>query len=79
MAEPEYPYYDGELGIIYSREKCSFRIWAPTASAIKLLLYEREMDQKPAHIQELQKDIKGTWYTEITGDLAGITISIRYI
>lgn len=72
MAEPEYPYYDGELGIIYSREKCSFRIWAPTASAIKLLLYEREMDQKPAHIQELQKDIKGTWYTEITGDLAGI-------
>ena len=72
MAESLYPYYDGQLGIDYSREKSSFRIWAPTACSIKLLLYERETDKRPLLIQELEKDIKGTWFTEITGDLAGV-------
>lgn len=76
--EDEYPYYDGELGIKYSREKSSFRIWAPLARSIKVLLFEEDWQDlegegkpEPYLIKEMQRDIKGTWYTEISGDLAG--------
>ncbi len=31
--------YDGDLGAIYSKDKCKFILWAPTAENVQLALY----------------------------------------
>lgn len=63
--------YDGELGAIYSAEKTTFRLWAPTASSVKLNLYDKgnggtASDQKP-----LERGAKGVWQCVVNGDLDG--------
>ena len=31
--------YDGDLGAIYSKDKCKFILWAPTAENVQLALF----------------------------------------
>ena len=31
--------YDGELGVVYSKEKSKFILWAPTAENVDLVIY----------------------------------------
>lgn len=64
-------YYAEDLGISYSKAKTSFRVWAPTAEYVRVLIYEREYDKEAKYEKNLIKDVKGTWYTEIHGDLNG--------
>lgn len=65
-------YYDGDdLGVSYSKEKTRFRVWAPTAERIRLLLFMDEETPEPELELDFQKDIKGTWLAEVSGDLAG--------
>ena len=65
-----YPVYSGDdLELTYSPEKSKFRIWAPTATDAKVLIYENCSSGKPAIVQKMKKDIGGTWLTEINGDL----------
>ncbi|MEJ6951096.1 type I pullulanase [Natronospora cellulosivora (SeqCode)] len=64
-------YYGDDLGVICTKEQTSFRLWAPTADEIIVFIYTCEEDEKPFLIQNLKKDINGTWNTEITGDLHG--------
>lgn len=70
--EKQQLYFADDLGIIYSREKTTFRVWAPTAEEVSVFLYEREDTDKILHNQALIRDINGTWYTEIKGDLNSI-------
>lgn len=70
--EKQQLYLADDLGVIYSREKTTFRVWAPTAEELTVFLYEREDTDRILHRQDLVRDINGTWYTEIKGDLKGI-------
>jgi pullulanase len=64
-------YYEGDdLGVTYSKFKTKFRVWAPTAEWIKLLIFQDEDIEEPELIQDFIEDTGGTWYTEIEGDYA---------
>lgn len=65
----ELYYYDGnDLGNTYSKEKTSFRVWAPLASEVKLLVYEKADDTTPKEEVNMTKAEKGTWTAELSGD-----------
>ncbi|MDO4761751.1 MAG: type I pullulanase [Corynebacterium sp.] len=55
-----YPVYHGELGALYNPEGTTFRLWAPTATDIKLHL--------PSGVYPLTQGTNGEWETYIEGD-----------
>lgn len=68
--KPEkYPVYNGELGVSYSAQKTTFKVWAPNASEVKLRLYNS--GEGGAAIQEIDLDKKshGLWQTIINHDV----------
>lgn len=66
----DYPVYSGnDLGVSYTPAKTQFRIWAPTASAVKLRLYAAGNGGKALQTISMEKAEKGTWRIEIDRDL----------
>ena len=57
--------YDGPLGPDYSKRQTVFRLWAPTATAVAVRLF-----QTPQVIVPLERGDKGVWTTTIKQDLA---------
>ncbi|MCG8514189.1 MAG: type I pullulanase [Halanaerobiales bacterium] len=66
-----YYYEHDDLGVNYSVEKTVFRVWAPTADRIELLLFKQEESQVADLKYEMEVDIGGTWLAEVAGDQAG--------
>ncbi|MGH4119684.1 type I pullulanase [Clostridium sp.] len=65
-------YYDGDdLGNTYDSSKTSFRVWAPTATEVKLVTYEK-WDDKIGNEAVMMKAGKGTWTIDLVGDQKGI-------
>jgi pullulanase len=61
-------YYDGDdLGNTYSTNKTSFRVWAPTATDVKLVTYKK-WDDKSGNEVSMEKGEKGTWTFDLNGD-----------
>lgn len=71
--ENEYTYTGSDLGATWTSEKTSFRVWAPTANAVKVNLYESGTPDTDDLIEsvEMTKDVNGTWVAEKEGDLNG--------
>ena len=67
----EYPFYEGKLGLIYSKINSSFRIWSPTAEKAQLLFFKEGEKGEPFKVFDLTKELKGTWHITITGDWKG--------
>lgn len=65
--------YDGDdLGAVYTKDSTRFRVWAPTASAVELNLYEQGDGDNLLETVPMQADEKGTWSTTKSGDLHGL-------
>ncbi len=65
-------YYDGDdLGNVYTPSETKFRLWAPTASEAKLVIYKKWDDQTGTEIP-MKKGEKGTWTAELKDDQKGI-------
>lgn len=65
-------YYNGnDLGNTYSNIKTSFKVWAPTATEVKLVTYEM-WDSKIGNEAVMSKGEKGTWIVDLVGDQRGI-------
>lgn len=64
----KYVYQGNDLGSIYQPELTSFRLWAPTASDVQLLLYESETGPLQQQVVMLPSD-NGTWFARVFGDL----------
>ena len=65
-------YYEGnDLGNTYSTSKTSFRVWAPTATEVKLVTYKK-WDDKIGNEAIMKKGEKGTWTFDLNGDQKGI-------
>lgn len=77
--ERRYTYQGADLGAVWSREKTVFRVWAPGADALTVLLYKAG---DPAE-EDLLEAIPmadagdGTWMAEKRGDCAGLYYTYR--
>lgn len=63
--------YDGELGAIYKKDRTTFRLWAPLASTVRLLLFANWDDQEPYLVKEMAQQDRGVWELAVEGDLRG--------
>ena len=69
--EEAFHYEGDDLGAVYTDEKTSFRVWAPTASEVMLNLYEEGSGDNLIQAVNMAKDVNGTWVYEAKGDLNG--------
>lgn len=69
-----------KLGVTYRKNKSVFRLWAPTARAVSLVLYKDAgiydesglvMDHEGGQEIRMNRGDNGVWTSIITGDLAG--------
>ena len=67
-----YPFYDGDdLGVFWSPEKTTVKIWAPTAKIIEIRLYKEGEGGEAFHKTKLQPSGNGIWSTKLKGDYEG--------
>lgn len=69
--EAQYTYDGDDLGSTWSKEKTTFKLWAPTAEAVSVNLYETGTKGAKDLIKtvEMTKTEKGVWALDIEGDL----------
>ena len=68
----EYPVYEGnDLELTYSAQESRFRVWAPTASQVKLLLYENGNEGSAYQMIDMNRSEKGTWLVKVDKNLKG--------
>ena len=65
-------FYDGELGAIYTPEKTTFRVWAPTAKSVEFLNYSDNAAATP-----LARGERGIWELTLEGDRHGLEYRYR--
>lgn len=72
--EAEFTYEGNDLGATWSKDSTTFRVWAPTATAVMVNLYESGDPAEPDLIDQLAMtpDVNGTWVLEISGDYNGV-------
>jgi len=64
----QYVYRGNDLGATYAPRASSFRLWAPMASQVQLLLFDSETGPLRRQVQMLP-GANGTWHSEVSGDL----------
>ncbi|VBB45797.1 Pullulanase, type I [uncultured Paludibacter sp.] len=68
----EYPVYSGDdLELTYAPTASKFRVWSPTADAVKLLLYDNGLDGSAYQMEDMHRSKDGTWVAKVVGDLKG--------
>ena len=68
----DYPVYDGsDLELTYTPQYSKFRVWAPTASEVKLLLYDKGSEGGAYQTHDMDRSEKGTWTFKIDENLKG--------
>ena len=72
--ENQYTYEGDDLGASWTKDKTTFRLWAPTAASVKVNLYESGTAGTDDLLEQLDMsaDIQGTWIAEKSGDLNGV-------
>ena len=72
--EAQYTYEGNDLGAVWSKKATTFRVWAPTAEAVKVNLYESGTAGTDDLIEQLEMipDVNGTWVVTRDGDLNGV-------
>ena len=85
--EKEYTYKPYDLGMTYTKEKTTLKVWAPTATKVSLNLYaygtkeEEKADQKgylKGNVKRYQKKLplekgeQGVWFIVLSGDYDGV-------
>ncbi|MCK6693117.1 MAG: type I pullulanase, partial [Thermoanaerobaculia bacterium] len=67
-----YPEYTGsDLGMNYSPRRTVFKLWAPSASAVRLRLFAGGESPTPEQTVLLKKGAAGVWETTLEGDQKG--------
>lgn len=72
--EEQYTYTGDDLGATWSESATSFRLWAPTAESVSVILYDSGTDYEKNIIDtiEMAPDVNGTWIASKDGDLRGV-------
>lgn len=73
-------YYDGDdLGASYTKESTSFRLWAPTAREVSLMLYTEGSNGELIEEIPMDEDVKGTYVTSVERDLNGVYYTYKVL
>ncbi len=65
----DFPVYNGtDLGVQYTPEETTFRVWAPSAETIMLRIYDQGHEGNLLDSLEMKKDTRGTWVMKLKGD-----------
>jgi len=63
-----YPVYtSNDLGLIYTPQQSSFRIWTPTAEKAELILYNEGTGRTVLQTISMQKSKSETWIASLKG------------
>lgn len=66
-----FPVYKGnDLGVIWSSNMVTVRIWAPTAMELLFRLYEKAESNDPLQVISMERGESGTWFTHLEGNFA---------
>lgn len=66
-----FPYFEGDLGVKYTKSATSFKMWSPTANAVTLNLYEKGLVGDPIQKLKMKPTENGTWSISVNKDLFG--------
>lgn len=69
--EKQYTYTGNDLGAVWTKAQTTFRVWAPTASAVSVDLYDAGSGGQPRTVSMVSAE-KGTWLLTLPGDLNGV-------
>ncbi len=64
-------YSDKQLGMIFTPEKTTFRVWSPCSRAVNLLVFDDPLSQVPTEEFAMKMDENGVWESHISGELEG--------
>lgn len=70
LDSPEYVYLGDDLGATYCSQATTFKLWAPTALKVSVLLYDGPAGGQPQRIA-MERQEKGVWAARVNGDLKG--------
>ena len=70
--EERYTYTGDDLGCMYAKEGSSFRVYAPTAQKVWLLLFQDGLKGEAYEKLEMKASEKGTFQINVSGDLDGV-------
>ena len=70
--ETMYTYQGEDLGAVYSAQKTTFKVWAPTAEQVTLNLYKEGEGDCLLESVDMKADVNGTWVYEASGDKKGV-------
>lgn len=73
--EAQYTYAGSDLGATWSPAGTVFRLWAPTATAVRVRLYASGDPEAPDLLEEvaMTADARGTWLARKDGIWTGST------
>ena len=73
MNNKDYPVYPGtDLGVAYSPTSTIFKIWAPTATHVKLRLYKQGTGGSAFKVVGMQQALNGIWQYSIKSNIKNI-------
>lgn len=68
----DYPVYEGDdLGLTYSEQESTFKLWSPAAQKVTLHLYEKGDSNNLIKSYAMRRKAKGVWSKSISEDLKG--------
>lgn len=79
--EAAFTYSGSDLGAICTDSSTRFRVWAPTAQAVSLLLYSSSdpEDSTPPRELPMAPDVNGTWVLQVPETLSGTYYTYRCV
>lgn len=76
LDDARFVYTGDDLGALYTLERTHFRVWAPTANAVELILYEA-WDAAAGRTISMSSGEQGTWRLDLEGDWHGYYYTYR--
>jgi type I pullulanase len=74
----KYTYTGNDLGNTYTKTETKMRVWAPTATAVKVVTYAKADTPLADGVEtEMTSDVNGTWVAKIAGDKDGLIYNYR--
>ncbi|WLR50280.1 type I pullulanase [Bacillus tianshenii] len=73
--DQQYAYFGTDLGNTYSKKGTAFKVWAPTASEVELLFYNKE--EMVVRQKKMRREDRGVWTEYVSSNLDGQCYTYR--